>query len=161
MKTDEYAVREMTRDDLPRVNAIDSLLFGEARLPTWPFSFEAYWAEYRPDIRLVAESSGRVIGFIVGTVVVEEHSYSVLNLRHAANRPPRYSQVGWIDMVGVHPEYQHAGIGRGLVDAFSQECKRLNVAVKGIAGEHDLRLRHFLEAAGFKAGQLVVYEKKP
>ena len=157
----ETVVRKMTRTDLPRVNEIDRLLFGEARLPTWPFSFEAYWAEYRPDISLVAEVSGTVAGFIVGTIVVEEHSYSVLNLRHAANRPPRYSQVAWIDMVGVHPDSQRAGTGHRLLEAFCAECKAIDVAVKGIAGEHDARLRHFLEAAGFKAEELVIYEKKP
>jgi ribosomal protein S18 acetylase RimI-like enzyme len=158
---EDVTVRRMIPSDLPRVNEIDRVLFGEARLPTFPFSFEAYWAEYRPDIRIVIEVAGQVAGFIVGSVVVEEHSSSILSLRHAADRPPRYSQVGWIDMVGVHPGYQHSGIGRRLVDAFCEECKRLNIGVRGVAAENDVGLRRFLGQAGFTSGEMVVYEKRP
>jgi ribosomal protein S18 acetylase RimI-like enzyme len=157
----DVKIRKMNLADLPTVNATDLLLFGDSRLPTWPFSFEEYWMAYRPDISFVAELDGRVAGFIVGTVVVEEHSYSVLNLRKAAARPPRYRQVGWIDMIGVHPERQHLGIGRGLVEAFCSECRRINAVVKGVAAADDDRLKHFLETSGFTAGNLVVYERDP
>jgi ribosomal protein S18 acetylase RimI-like enzyme len=154
-------IRKMNQADLPTVKATDLLLFGDSRLPTWPFSFEEYWTAYRPDISFVAELDGRVAGFIVGTVVVEEHSYSVLNLRKASARPPRYRQVGWIDMIGVHPEHQHSGIGRSLVEAFCSECGRINAVVKGVAAADDDRLKRFLETAGFKLGNLVVYERDP
>jgi ribosomal protein S18 acetylase RimI-like enzyme len=152
-------IRRMLEGDLPRVNEIDRLLFGEERVPTWPFSFEAYWALYHPKLSFVAEVGGRVVGFIVGTVVEEEHSQSVLNLRHTIDRPSRHRQVGWIDMIGIDPGYQHMGIGRGLVEAFSEECKRNDAVIRGIVKESDARLRDFLATVGFKSSDLVLYER--
>jgi len=151
-------VREMARSDLPRVTEIDQALSGTKRFPTWPFSFDVYWREYKPEICFVAEAGGTLEGFIVGCLVVEEHNRSILNLRHS-DRPRPYSQVGWIDMIGVHPDSQHIGTGRRLVEAFCRQCSTANVAMRAVAGEDDLRLRSFLEAAGFRARAFVVYEK--
>jgi ribosomal protein S18 acetylase RimI-like enzyme len=155
----EVKVRPMLETDLPRVNEIDRMLFGEQRVPTWPFSFEVYWTVHEPKLKLVAEVAGRVVGFVVGTIVEEEHSQSVLNLRHSIGRPTQNRQVGWIDMIGVDLESQGLGVGRTLVSAFSSECKRAGAAVKGIARENDTRLRAFLTGAGLKASNLVMYEK--
>jgi ribosomal protein S18 acetylase RimI-like enzyme len=152
-------IRRMVEADLPQVNEIDRLLFGEERVPTWPFSFEAYWALYHPRLSFVAEAGGKVVGFIVGTVVEEEHSQSVLSLRHTIDRPSRHRRVGWIDMIGIDPGYQHMGIGRGLVEAFDEECKRSDAVMRGIAKESDVRLRNFLASVGFKSSDLVVYER--
>ena len=155
----DLLVRKMTRSDLPQVTEIDHALFGAQRFPTWPFSFEVYWREYHPEIGLVAETEGRLAGFIVGCLVIEEHNRSVLNLRHMGDRAQPVRQVGWIDMIGVEPDGQRAGVGRRLVEAFCQECSRAKVDVRAVAVEDDLRLRHFLESAGFKARDFVVYEK--
>ncbi len=157
-KTD-IKIRRMVEGDLPRVNEIDRLLFGEERVPTWPFSFEAYWALYHPKLSFVAEVGGRVVGFVVGNIVQEEHTQSVLSLRHTIDRPSRHRQVGWIDMIGIEPGYQHMGIGRGLVEAFHEECKRNDAVMRGIAKDSDVRLTKFLATAGFKKSDLVVYEK--
>jgi ribosomal protein S18 acetylase RimI-like enzyme len=155
----EVKVRPMAETDLPRVNEIDRMLFGDQRVPTWPFSFEVYWTVHKPQIKLVAEVSNRVVGFVVGTIVEEEHSQSVLNLRHSIGRPTQHRQVGWIDMIGVDIGTQGLGVGRTLVEAFAAECKRRGAAVKGIARENDVKLRRFLTNAGLKASNLVMYEK--
>lgn len=157
-KKSDVKIRRMVAVDLPRVNAIDRLLFGEERVPTWPFSFESYWALYHPDIRFVAEAEGRVVGFIVGTVVEEEHSQSVLNLRHTITPPSRHRNVGWVDMVGIEPEYQRREIGRALGEAFYEECKRCDAVMRVIIRESDGRLRNFLESVGFRSSDVVIYE---
>lgn len=150
----------MVETDLPRVNEIDRMLFGDERVPTWPFSFEAYWSVYRPKLSLVAEMSNRVVGFVVGNIVPEEQSQSVLSLRHSPDRPTHHRRVGWIDMIGIDPESQGGGIGRKLVDAFYDQCKQSDAAVKGIARDNDERLKKFLASVGFKPSGLVVYEKE-
>ena len=155
----DVRVREMPQADLAEVTAIDEALFGPQRFPTWPFSFDVYRREYRPDIAFVAEVGGKLAGSIVGCMVLEEHNRSVLNLRHTERRP--FSQVGWIDMIGVRPNSQHSGVGRELVEAFCRRCKSMNVAVRAVASEHDARLRRFLEAGGFKARDFLTYERDP
>lgn len=159
-KKADVKIRRMVEADLPRVNDIDRLLFGEERVPTWPFSFESYWALYHPELSFVAEVGGRVVGFIVGTIVEESHSQSVLRLRHTIERPSRHRKVGWIDMIGIDPEYQHMGIGRALGNAFHEECQRSDAVMRGIARETDKRLRNFLASVGFKSSDLVIYERE-
>ena len=152
-------VRRMTHDDLMKVNQIDRQLFGEQRVPTWPFSFEAYWALYHSNLSFVAEVDGRVVGFIVGSIAPEEHSRSVLNLRHTAEVESSHNQVGWIDMIGIDPGYQHMGIGQSLVKAFTDECRQNDAAVRGIARESDKKLRSFFAGTGFKSSDMIIYEK--
>lgn len=152
-------IRRMVDADLPRVNEIDRLLFGEERVSTWPFSFEAYWSVYRPEVSFVADIDGKIAGFAVGTIVPEEHSRSVLNLRHSIDRPSGHRRVGWVDMIGIDPQYQHKGIGQSLIAAFYDECKRNDAIMRGIAEEQDERLRRFLSNAGFKSSGLVLYQK--
>jgi len=156
--TEAVLIRKMTRSDTERVTEIDEALFGSQRFPTWPFSFQVYWREYSPDIGLVAEVGENVVGFIVGCLVVEDHNRSVLSLRRSEQPRPAY-QVGWIDMIGVQPGSQNAGVGSRLVQAFCSECKSANVSVRAVARENDARLRHFLEAAGFRTRDLLIYEK--
>ncbi len=108
------------------------------RVGTWPFSFEAYWALYCPTLSFIAEVEGRAVGFIVGTIAQEEHSHSVVSLRHTAEPPSRYQQVGWIDMMGIGPRYQHMGIGRRLIGAFHEECERNDAVVRCIASGSDV-----------------------
>jgi ribosomal protein S18 acetylase RimI-like enzyme len=159
VKKGDIKVRRMVDADMPQVNAIDRLLFGKERVPTWPFSFESYWALYHPELSFVAEVGGRVVGFIAGNLVEEEHSQSILSLRRTIDRPSRHRKVGWVDMIGIDPSYQHMGIGRGLVEAFDEECKRSDAVMRGIAREGDERLRNFLASIGFKRSDLVVYER--
>jgi len=155
----EVEIRKMLDSDLPRVNAIDSSLFDKERVPTWPFSFEVYWRVYRPDISFVARVEGEVAGFIVGNIVEEGHGQSIMRLSHTIADFSRHRWVGWIDMIGIDPAYQHRGIGRKLVDAFHEECKRSNAVMRGIARESDERLNNFLVAMGFKKWDIVYYEK--
>jgi ribosomal protein S18 acetylase RimI-like enzyme len=159
VKKGDVKVRRMVDADLPQVNAIDRLLFGKERVPTWPFSFESYWALYHPELSFVAEVGGRVVGFITGSLVEEEHSQSILSLRRTIDRPPLHRKVGWVDMIGIDPAYQHMGIGRGLVEAFDEECKSSEAVIRGIARESDERLRNFLASIGFQRSDLVVYER--
>jgi ribosomal protein S18 acetylase RimI-like enzyme len=151
--------REMAEPDLAKVYALDRLLFGKERTPTWPFSFESYWQVYRPDIRFVAELQDEIVGFIVGNIVEEEHNQSVTSLTHTLTDFNRHQWVGWIDMIGINPAYQHRGIGRGLVEAFHAECKRKDAVMRGVARESDERLKSFLEAMGFRRWDIATYEK--
>jgi|WetSurMetagenome_2_1015567.scaffolds.fasta_scaffold203189_1 ribosomal protein S18 acetylase RimI-like enzyme len=157
----EVKIRTLVDADLPRVNEIDQKLkSGEERLPTWPFSFEAYWTVHKPKIKLVAEVDDLVMGFVVGTITEVSQSQSVLNLRHTIENPSTHRKIGWIDMIGIDPDSQHMGIGRTLASAFIDECKKNDAVAKGIAKENDAKFRGFLSNVGFKSTDLVVYEKE-
>ncbi len=160
MPTKEVKIRPMTDADLASVNAIDRMLAGDARVTTWPFSFETYWAVHQPKVSLVAETSEGIAGFVVGNIVPAENSQSVLAVSHAPEHKTQHKRVGWIDMLGIDPEAQGEGIGRKLVEAFANECKRADAAVKGIARIDDEMLKSFFTSVGFKPSNLMVYEKE-
>lgn len=155
----EVKVRRMVDADLRRVNEIDSLLFGEERVPTWPFPFEAYWEIHGPGISFVAEIDGEIAGFLAGNILKEERSQSISNLRHTIGQSPRDRQVGWIDMIGILPQFQNKKVGRALVEAFIVESKRNHAPVRGVVNEGDEKLKKFLESLGFKKWEMVIYGK--
>ncbi len=152
-------VRRMTHDDQTRVNQIDRQLFGEHRVPTWPFSFETYWNIYGPGISFVAEINGEVVGFLAGTIVQQERSQSIIDMMHSATRSSRYPKIGYIDMIGISTEFQNKNVGRVLVNAFTEECKHNNAAVRAHIKESDERLSKFLTKMGFKKWETATFEK--
>lgn len=155
----DVKIRRMVAGDLPKVNEIDRLLFGEERVPTWPFSFEAYWAVYRPKLSFVAELEGEIVGFLVGSIEKEERSQSLFSRLHTVGPLPRGQQIGWVDMIGIRPGCQHRGIGHSLVEAFHDECKRNNATMRSVIRENDERLKNFVVALGFKKWEMAIYEK--
>lgn len=98
-------IREMELEDLPKVYALGEKLF-TAEL--WPNLYRT-WDEYElveffasaQEYCYVAESDGRIVGFILGTVIEKRHS--------AWN-------YGWVVWLGVSPRYKGQGLGRRLVD---------------------------------------------
>jgi ribosomal protein S18 acetylase RimI-like enzyme len=156
---EDVQIREMVETDLGRVYAMDRLLFGNERTPTWSFSFEAYWNVYRPELRFIAELGDEIVGFIVGNIVEEHHNQAITSLTHTLSDFNRHRWVAWIDMIGINPAYQGRGIGKGLVDAFHAECKKKDAVMRGVARESDDRLKGFLEAMGFRKWDIATYEK--
>ncbi len=157
----EVKIRRLLESDLPRVNDIDRSILGEERVRTWSFSFEAYWAVYHPKTSFVAELDGEVVGFMTGIIEKEERSQSIFSRVHRIGPPSRERQVGWIDMIGIRRGYQRMGIGRALVEAFQNECKRSNATMRSIIREDDERLKTFTVALGFKKWEVATYEKEP
>ena len=155
-------VRRMTLEDQAKVNQIDRLLFGDNRVPSWPFSFETYWNIYGPGVNFVAEVNGQIVGFLAGNITTQERSHSILDMMHSKDRTSRYPKVGYIDMIGILPAFQNMrpSVGRALVSAFFEECKRNGAPVRATVKESDTRLTSFLERMGFKKFESVIYEKE-
>jgi len=155
----DIKIRRMVEDDLPKVNEVDRSLFEQGRVTTWPFSFEAYFNVYRPRLNFVAELKGEVVGFLMGTIEKEERSRSIFSHEYRTGFPSRSRQVGWIDMLGVRKDYWHQGIGRSLVEAFYNECKRNNAILRIGVRDNDKELKNFLVTLGFKKREIDTYEK--
>lgn len=158
--TGEIKIRRVTPDDLPKVNDVDCAIIGDARVPTWPFSFQNYWNIFGPGVSFLAEIDGKVVGFLAGNIVPEERSNSIVDLIRTTHRPSRYPKVGWIDMIGVLPEYQKRHIGQALVEAFHQECKLNGASMRAIVIEGDKRITAFLLRLGFKKSEMTTLEKE-
>ena len=158
---EDIKIRRMVEDDLPRVDEIDRSLSSKGRVTTWPFSFENYWAVYHPELGFVAELKGEVVGFLVGIIGKEERSRSMFSHTFRAGPLYRGNQVGWIDMIGIREDYWHRGIGRSLIEAFQDECKRKNARMRINVRDNDKELKEFLVGCGFVKSEIATYRKQP
>ena len=156
----DIKIRKMVESDLAKVNEVDRSLFSKGRVTTWPFSFENYWKTYHPKLSFVAELKGEVVGFLVGIIGKEERSRSIFSHTFRAGPLYRGNQIGWIDMIGIREDCWHRGIGRALVEAFQNECKRKNARMRINVRDNDKELKEFLVGLGFVKSDIAIYRKQ-
>ncbi len=137
-------IRPMEPRDLPSIRNIDQRLTGKERAPSWMESAETLWFTHRPAVNYVAELQEEVVGFLLGDIRGSDYGLPF---------------GGWIDMVGVLPEYQRQGIAEKLAKAFCARCATNYVKVRVIFREDDRSLVRFFSSLGFKKGKLVSYEE--
>lgn len=137
-------IREMTERDLPALVQIDKLITGRDRATSWPQKVSSHFATYYPPLSFVAETDGQVVGFIIGVIMGAEYSLPL---------------SGWINIIGVHPDYQGRGIGRMLTRAFIDECHHRGVKARLMVRRSDERLKKMLLSLGFLEGELVDFVK--
>jgi len=138
---------------------IDRKVLGKSRRKHWERKIS--YADIYPRPALVAEVGGKVVGFILGYVSGWEFGVP--------------DTVGWIDTIGVHPEYQKRGIGKMLFKELIENFKRTGKEEKPEAKEseiegvdvvytivqwNDWNLLQFFHSMGFKRGDMVNLELK-
>ena len=138
--------RAAEMSDLDAIVRIDEKLSGQTRKDYWRQRLEI--AALRPPwMSLVAETDGRVAGFLFGWVGESEFGIA---------RP-----TAWVDQIGVDPPYRGRGIGRALVDRFVLSARELR-AVEKIATLIDLGqadVREFFLHAGFHHGPMIQMDR--
>lgn len=141
---DEVIIRKMVPEDVVKILEVDQKLVGKERSPSWPQRVTRYLEMYYPPLCHIAEIDGRVVGFILGDIRGWEYAVT---------------SSGWIDIMGVAPEFQGRGIGKKLVQAFALECQQRKMKTHIMVRESDDRLQRFLAEAGFHRGGLIELEK--
>ena len=155
-------IRVLTEKDVNAVVEIDRKILGEERPEFWKRKIA--YADVYPRPALVAELDGKVVGFIMGYVSGWE--FGVPNT------------IGWIDTLGVDPEYQRRGIGSALfnelIENFRQSGREripgidesekpkiegVNI-VYTLTNWNDWDLLQFYNAMGFKKGNMLNLELK-
>lgn len=137
-------IRKMTEKDLDRMVEIDIKVLGESRPEYWEMKLEMA-AQHSSVSSLVAEVDGKVVGFIIGAASGWEYGVPV--------------SLGWIDTVGVDPDYQKRGIARMLFEEMTANLKKVGVAkVHTYVAWRDWGLLKFFNAMGFQKGNMVNLE---
>jgi GNAT superfamily N-acetyltransferase len=96
---------------------------------------------------LVAETDGRVAGFLFGWAGESEFGIA--------------EPTGWIDLIGVDPPYRGRGVGHALVERFLRSGQELRAIAK-VATLIDLGqadVRDFFLRLGFRHGPMVQMER--
>jgi ribosomal protein S18 acetylase RimI-like enzyme len=138
-------IRRMIDEDIPKVKVIDRSVSGSQRAISWQVEADVEAEVYRPALSFVAEMNGVTVGFLLGDI-----------------RGVKYGEdmKGWIDMIGVHPKYQHLGIGRRLVETFCEVCEQNKVEVQVLLREDDEQLKKFFSILNFHRGNMVNFVKE-
>ena len=146
MSTQELIIRIMKKEDLDRIIEIDNKVLGERRPDYWERKVEMA-GKKSPLPSLVAELKDEVVGFIFGEASGWEYGVP--------------ENIGWIDTLGVDPEYQKKGIGRLLMKELLNYMKKVGVdTVYTLVNWRDWELLRFFDAIGFKRGDMVNLEFK-
>ncbi|MEW6262596.1 MAG: GNAT family N-acetyltransferase [Thermodesulfobacteriota bacterium] len=136
-------VRVMRYEDLDDIIAIDTRVLGLTRPEYWQMKVEM--AEKCSMASLVAEADGQVVGFVLGDASGWE--YGVPNT------------IGWIDTIGVLPEYQKKGVARLLMNEMIANLKKVGVEkIYTIVDWRSWDLLKFFSSLGFRKGEMINLE---
>ena len=144
----QISIRPMTLNDLDAIVEIDRKVLGKTRHDFWKKRMELIGASRYPHSCLVAESEGKVIGFILGEVSGWEFGVP--------------DTIGWINTIGVDPAYQHRGVAKRLGEEFIKNVKAIGVSlVYTLVSWNDWDLLKFFRAMGFaRGGDMINLELK-
>ena len=156
---DGLQIRALTENDLDAVVEIDRKILGKSRRDYWRRKIG--YTDFYPKPALAAVMNGKVVGFIIGYVSGWEFGVP--------------DTVGWIDTVGVDPEYQNRGIGENLFKSLIENFKHTGKEEKPEAKEteiegvnvvytmvkwNDWDLLKFFNKMGFGKGEMINLELK-
>ncbi len=97
-----------------------------------------------PMASLAAEVDGIVAGFMVG--VPEFRTFGL-------------GGIGWIKLLGIHPEYKRQGIGLKLGEAIIEHFSNTGIKqVKTLVDWDDRELIPFFQQVGFDKSKMIVLE---
>lgn len=137
-------IRTMLPSDLDQIIEIDIKVLGKPRPVFWEMKLEL--EENRSQVfSLVAELGGRVIGFIIGNASRWEYGVP--------------ETIGWIDTIGVDPDYQRKGIAKILFTEINDNLKKAGVdTIYTFVKRRDWRLLKFFNSIGFQKGDMINLE---
>ena len=137
-------IRTMVPSDLDRIVEIDNKVLEKPRPEYWEMKLEL--VEKRSQISaLVAELNGNVIGFIIGGASRWEYGVP--------------ENIGWIDTIGVDPDYQRKGIAKILFAEMTNNLKKVGVdTIITFVKRRDPILLNFFNSLGFQKGDMINLE---
>jgi flavin-dependent dehydrogenase/ribosomal protein S18 acetylase RimI-like enzyme len=141
----DIVVRNMTVRDIDEVLRIDEKITGHPHAAYYETKAASYISR-GPDYCLVAEHRSRVVGFVMGDVRGWEFAAEL---------------SGWLEVIGVDPDYHGQGVSRALMNELSARFKKARVKViNTMVNWNDGDLIDYFSANGFERGEYVNLVKR-
>lgn len=132
----------MLPEDLDAIVEIDTKVLGESRRDYWFYKIIKQAGSRPVDASLVSEIDEKIVGFILGEVSGWE--FKVPN------------NIGWIDTIGIDPDYQNRGIAKVLATGLIANLKNYGVdTIYTLVNWNDWDLLQFFHAMGFSRGDMI------
>ena len=145
LERDRYPVRNLKEQDLEPIVRIDAIAVGRKRVDYFRTKLNAAIRDSHPQVSLVAEADGMVVGFLLGALHYGEYG--------------RTETSAIIDSLGVHPEFRGKGVGRALMNQFVANVRAVGVeTVRTEVAWNTFSLLEFLDRHGFVPGRRLVLE---
>lgn len=139
-------IRTMTSKDLEPICEIDRKVLGQSRPDYWERKLVMV-QQKSPLASLVAELEGKVVGFVIGDASGWEYGVP--------------DNMGYIDTIGVDPDFQRRGIAQMLMTEMINNLKKVGVdTIYTFVNWRDWNLLQFFDARGFQRGALINLELK-
>jgi ribosomal protein S18 acetylase RimI-like enzyme len=136
----DISIRKMTVRDIDEVLRIDEKITGKPHAAYYESKADAYISR-GPEYCLVAEHLDRLVGFVLGDVRGWEYAAEL---------------SGWMEIIGVDPEYHGRGVSRALMTELFARFKRAGVTVVNtMVNWNDGNLIDYFRANGFERGEYV------
>ena len=144
--TSEVRIRGLEDTDLGDITGIDEKIGGSYRPEVWERRM-AYYARRDPEASVVAESSGRVVGFMFGEIRSGEFGME--------------EPTGWIEVLGVDPAARGQAVGRRLAESMMGYFERSGAtAVRTMVDSEMVEIERFFESLGFQPATLRPFVKR-
>ncbi len=138
-------VRGAQQADLEQVIEIDAGITGLRKPAYWGEILQRYGSGRRQRFFLVAESGGRIEGFVIGEVRDWEFG-----------SPP----CGWVFAISVRPDARLGGIGARLLEAISAGFRKLGVRkLRTMLSRDNQLILSFFRSQGMMAAPFIPLEK--
>jgi len=138
-------VRRMRTQDAEAVLRIDEKITGTPNEAQWESRIIDQLTR-NPLGCLVAEVGGKVVGFIFGEIRGWEFAIP---------------KTGWIEIVGIDPEYQGKGVARALIEKLHVYFRNHNIdRVMTMVNWNDGGLVSFFRAMGFERSDFIILDKE-
>jgi ribosomal protein S18 acetylase RimI-like enzyme len=138
-------VRRMRTQDAEAVLRINEKITGTPHEAQWESKIIDHLSG-NPLGCLVAEAGGKVVGFIFGDIRGWEFAIP---------------KSGWIEIVGVDPEYQGKGVARELIGKLHVYFRNHNVKrVMTMVNWNDGGLVSFFRRLGFERSEFIILDKE-
>ena len=145
--TAEVRIRPLQDFDLGDIVALDEKISGEYRPDVWEARL-SYYMRRDPEGSVVAESDGRVVGFMLGEVRSGEFGLE--------------EPTGWIEVLGVDPEARGQAIGRRLAEILLEHFRAAGAeSVRTLVDESTMEgIAGFFTALDFEPAPLRSFVKR-
>ena len=143
---EDVNIRPLLKDDLEAIARIDERVLGESRKEHWERKLEALGTK-STQTSFVAEIAGKVVGFILGDISGWEFGVP--------------DTIGWIDTIGVDPDYQKKGLASALASHLIESLSGVGVKkIYTLVSWNDWDLLQFFHSMGFGRGDMINLELK-
>jgi len=140
------SLKSLTSSHLEGIVEIDHRILGKRRQSFWKKKISTAESNV-PPTGVVAELDNKVIGFILGEVSGWEFGVP--------------ASVGWIDTMGVDPQYQRKGVAKALMGELIKNFRKAGVRnIYTLVNWSDWDLLQFFRRMGFTRGDMINLELK-